>query len=633
MGRDSSDRPPGCNPCLLAEDEARAFSWIAHSREDARSAANVDDKPLRRGYTALMQKKLFSELGLSPEILKAVERMGFEEASPIQSAAIPVLLGGADVVGQSQTGSGKTAAFAIPAIERVDGNLRAPQVLILCPTRELAVQVAEEVAKLALFKRGVKELPIYGGASYDRQLRGLHAGAQIIIGTPGRVMDHLERKTLKLDQIKMVILDEADRMLDMGFREDIETILKQAPPERQTVLFSATVPKPIAELIKRFTRTPVNVRIEQASLTVTAIDQVYYEVDRRSKIEVLCRLIDLQDVKFALIFCATKMMCDELTEHLTARGYGADKLHGDMTQAMRERVMRKFREKKVEFLVATDVAARGLDVDNIEVVFNYDLPHDGEDYVHRIGRTGRAGKTGRAITFVAGREIYKMQNIIRFTRGKIRREKVPSLDEVEEKRTSAVFEQLRETLEAGEFIKRDAHIDRLLDSGHSPTDIANALLHMLSGDSKRTGKIVEDDPKRAAREQAPRDFEQRDFPRREYPKYEAKFSASKSSRNPRESADPGPRPRSEREVPTKTSHEPGMVRLTFDCGRAQEIQPGDIVGVIAGVAKITRGSIGAIHIQPEHTFVDLAEEHVKLVIKKLNGIQFKGRKLGVALAE
>ncbi|MDP9292647.1 MAG: DEAD/DEAH box helicase, partial [Verrucomicrobiota bacterium] len=275
-----------------------------------------------------MPKKLFSELGLSPELLKAVEKMGFEQTSPIQSAAIPVLLEGADVVGQSQTGSGKTAAFGIPAIQSVDASLHAPQVLILCPTRELALQVAEEIAKLAFFKRGVRELPIYGGQSYERQFRGLSSGAQIIIGTPGRVMDHLKRKSLKLDRIRMVILDEADRMLDMGFVDDIKTILREVPDERQTVFFSATIPRPIQELIKQFTRNPVNVRVEAEALTVPAIEQIYYEVDRRSKLEVLCRLIDLEDVKLAIIFCATKMIVDDLTEHLTARGYSADKLHG-----------------------------------------------------------------------------------------------------------------------------------------------------------------------------------------------------------------------------------------------------------------------------------------------------------------
>ena len=284
-----------------------------------------------------MQKKPFAELGLSPELLKAVAQMGYEEASHIQSQAIPALLRGADVVGQSQTGSGKTAAFALPAIELVDAQLRAPQVLILCPTRELAVQVAEEVAKLAHFKPRVKEIPIYGGQSYDRQLRGLRDGAQIIIGTPGRILDHLDRGTLKMDQLKMVILDEADRMLDMGFVDDIREILKQAPKERQTVFFSATLPRPIQDLIRTFTRNPVNVTIETQALTLPDIEQVYYEVERRSKLDVLCRLIDLHDIKFGIIFCATKMMVDELTEHLTARGYGADKMHGDMTQAMRER--------------------------------------------------------------------------------------------------------------------------------------------------------------------------------------------------------------------------------------------------------------------------------------------------------
>ena len=427
-----------------------------------------------------MQKKPFAELGLSPELLKAVARLGFEEASPIQSAAIPILLTGKDVIGQSQTGSGKTAAFALPVIERVRGDRRAPQALILLPTRELAMQVAEEVSKLAVFKRGVRELPIYGGASYDRQLRGLREGAQIIIGTPGRIMDHLERGTLSLKEVTTVVLDEADRMLDMGFREDIEKILSQAPPERQTVLFSATVPPPIQDIIRRFTKDAVSVRIEASALTVPDIEQVYYEVDRRSKLEVLCRLLDLQDVRLGIVFCATKVMVDELTSHLSARGYRAEALHGDLSQSMRERVMGRFRQHACELLVATDVAARGLDVDDVEVVFNYDLPHDGEDYVHRIGRTGRAGRKGKAVTFVAGREIYKLQNIQRFIKARIQRARVPSLDEVEERRTEALFERLRETLEEGKYRRWDAALDRFLEAGHSPTDIASALVHLLS---------------------------------------------------------------------------------------------------------------------------------------------------------
>jgi ATP-dependent RNA helicase DeaD len=457
-----------------------------------------------------MQKKPFSELGLSPEILKAVEKLGYEEATPIQTASIPVLLGGRDLVGQSQTGSGKTAAFAIPAIEKIDAANRAVQALVLCPTRELAVQVAEEVAKLALFKRGVRELPIYGGASYDRQLRGLHEGVQFVIGTPGRIIDHLERRSLKLDQLKYLVLDECDRMLDMGFSEEIEKILAAAPTDRQTAFFSATLPKEIRLLINKYSRDPEHLKMESATVSAPDIDQVYYEVDRRSKIEVLCRLIDIQDVTFGLIFCATKMMCDELTDALTNRGYSADKLHGDMSQQMRERTMARFRGHKIELLVATDVAARGLDVDDIQVVFNYDLPHDAEDYVHRIGRTGRAGRSGRAVTFVAGREIWKMQNIQRFTRGNIRREKVPSLDALAEKRSAAFLETLREALLKAEYKRYDAVVDELLTAGYSATDIASAAMHLLAGQTAREAeKIVEDDPNAGRR--AP------------YPRYEGNF--------------------------------------------------------------------------------------------------------------
>ncbi|MEI6351054.1 MAG: DEAD/DEAH box helicase [Verrucomicrobiota bacterium] len=605
-----------------------------------------------------MQKKLFSELGLSPEVLKAIVRVGYEEAAPIQSEAIPVLLGGADVFGQSQTGSGKTAAFAIPAIELVDPSVRAPQVLILCPTRELAVQVAEEVAKLAFFKRGVRELPIYGGQSYERQFRGLQQGAQIIIGTPGRVMDHLDRGTLKLDQMKMVILDEADRMLDMGFIDDIKTVLSKTPAERQTVMFSATLPAPIQQLVRSFMRNPVNIRIESQTLTVPAIEQVYYELDRRAKVEVLCRLIDIEDIKFGLIFCATKMMVDELTEHLTARGYSADKLHGDMSQAMRERVMAKFRKRGLEFLVATDVAARGVDVDDIEVVFNYDLPQDSEDYVHRIGRTGRAGKNGKAITFVAGREIWKLQNIMRATKGKIRRERVPSAAEVEEKRTNAFFETLGDTLEKGEYKRHDELIDQLLDQGHSVTDIASALIHLVGGDKARGGDRPSEDvrPKFEARPE-------RRFEARPEPAYESRPEAPRSKPVRRmEEARPGKRieavsdlselikrPRAKRTEPAgehapsakrpaksteprKKSHEAGMTRLVINAGFDHEIQPGDVVGVIAGLAKVPKETVGAIRMMARQSYVDVLRENAEVVVEKLNGIKFKGRKLYISVA-
>ena len=430
-----------------------------------------------------MEKRPFNELGLSPELLKAVDKMGFEEASPIQTAVIPLLLAGRDVIGQSATGSGKTAAFAIPAIERTNPAERSTQVLVLCPTRELALQVAEEFGKLAHFKAGIQEVPIYGGQSYERQFRALEAGAQIVIGTPGRILDHLSRGTLRLDRLRMVVLDEADRMLDLGFRDDIAHILESTPAERQLLFFSATMPAAIRELIQRHTREPEWVRIESVAQNAPAVDQVYFEVDRRNKVELLTRLIDLHDFRYGIIFCSTKIMVDDLEEHLHSRGYSTDRLHGDISQAQRDRVMAKFRQRGFEFLVATDVAARGLDVDDLEVVFNYDLPNDAEDYTHRIGRTGRAGRSGMAFTFVAGRELYKLQSMVRYARLRIRREVVPSLDEVEEARENAFIARIRGVLVEDKYRRQERIIDRLMEEGHSSTDIAAALIHLLQGGS------------------------------------------------------------------------------------------------------------------------------------------------------
>jgi len=437
-----------------------------------------------------MTPKLFSELGLSAEIIRAIDKLGYEQASPIQAAAIPVLLTGKDIVGQSMTGSGKTAAFGIPAVEKVDVNKRVVQILILCPTRELAVQVSEEIHKLAFFKRGVMALPIYGGQSYDRQLYGLKQGAQIVIGTPGRIMDHMRRGTLRLETVKMVILDEADVMLNMGFREDIELILQSTPKERQTVFFSATMPKPIRDLIEKSSREPQTVKIEQKAMTVPTVDQVYFEVDRRYKMELLTRLIDIYDLKLGIIFCNTKRMVDDLVDHLEAAGYQADRLHGDMTQNMRDRVMNKFRKSGLEFLVATDIAARGIDVDDVEVVFNYDLPYDPEDYVHRIGRTGRAGRSGRTISLVPGRELFQIRNIERFTNVRIQRGRVPTADEVSEARENVFIEKLRALLTTSEYQKHDAIVERLLEAGFSSTDICSALIHLL-----KTGEAAKPAPK------------------------------------------------------------------------------------------------------------------------------------------
>jgi ATP-dependent RNA helicase DeaD len=595
-----------------------------------------------------MTPKLFSELGLSAEVLKAIDKLGFEQASPIQASAIPILMSGGDVVGQSQTGSGKTAAFAIPAIEKVDTRQRGVQVLILCPTRELAIQVSEEVHKLALYKSGLHALPIYGGQSFDRQLAGLKHGANVVIGTPGRVMDHMRRGTLKLSGVKIVVLDEVDVMLNMGFRDDIEVILQAAPSERQTVFFSATIPRPIQQLIEKYSRNPQQVRIEQKALTVPTVEQIYYEVDRNYKIELLTRLIDIHDLKLGIIFCNTKRMVDELVDHLNAQGYSADRLHGDMTQLMRDRVMNKFRKSGLEFLVATDVAARGIDVDDVQVVFNYDLPYDVEDYLHRIGRTGRAGRSGRAISFVAGREMFQIHNIERFTKVRIQRGKPPTAGQVEEARAVVFLDKLRATLKSGEFKKQDHLVERLLEEGFSSTEIASALIHQLQGgDSVPAAK-------KNARERGPEPQRPRFASRDDGPPPRMPWKTERPAL-PQRPAMPPPPPVKTREVVRVA--EPGLearshvvtprpagklkksrrtpveqTRLWMNVGEAQGIVPIDIVNAVAGETGLPGKVVGTIDVRERHLFADVSSEHATSIIEKLNRSELKGHKLKVKLA-
>ena len=642
-------------------------------------------------YTCVTTK-LFSELGLSSELLKAIDKLGFEQAAPIQAAAIPVLMAGKDVVGQSQTGSGKTVAFGAPAIEKVVVEERTTQVLILCPTRELAVQVSEEIHKLALFKKGLHALPIYGGQSYDRQLYGLREGAHIVIGTPGRIMDHMRRGTLRLNSVKFVVLDEVDVMLNMGFRDDIELILQGTPKERQTVFFSATIPRPIQQLIAKYSRDPQSVRIEQTAMTVPTVEQVFYEVDRRYKVELLTRLIDIHDLKLGIIFCNTRRMVDDLVEHLNAQGYSADRLHGEMTQAMRDRVMNKFRKSGLEFLVATDVAARGIDVENIEVVFNYDLPYDPEDYVHRIGRTSRQGRSGRAISFASGREVFQIRNIERFANTKIQRARAPSIDEVEAARANVTLDKVRATLKSGEYKRQDQLIERLLEEGHSSTDIASALLHHLQGgegtpaakvereevgrtrepldaeayrprgegefrgpgqkgpERGRYGRPVHQGQEERRRPYGDRPPRRRDEPphRRERPpepprhavvaRAPAKESTSPvqppdqatapSTSEAHRHAEPGPG------HPTKPSRRTpdGQTRLYVNAGAEMGVAEGDIVGTILGETGLPRNAVGAVDIRERHLFVDVAAEHANSIISKLNRAQIKGRKAKAKVA-
>ena len=555
-----------------------------------------------------MEKRPFAELGVSQEILKAVHKLGYEEASPIQTAVIPAVLQGRDVVGQSATGSGKTAAFAIPAIEICKAQVHKVQVLILCPTRELAVQVAEETGKLLFFKRGLNVVPIYGGQSYDRQFRALASGVQIVIGTPGRVMDHMERGTLKLDGLRMVVLDEADRMLDMGFRDDIERILSAVPAERQLLFFSATMPKVIKDLIGRYSRDPAWIRVESHAQNAPQVDQVYYEVDRRSKLEVITRLIDINDFRYGLIFCSTKVMVDELDQQLHARGYATDRLHGDLSQAQRTRVMEKFRKRAFEFLVATDVAARGLDVDDLEVVFNFDLPNDAEDYTHRIGRTARAGKSGKAITFVSGRELYRLQSMVRFANLKVRRETVPSLGQVDEARANLFYEKIRGVIDEGKFEKQDRVVDRLLDQGYSSTDICSALIQLLKGGGAAA----------AAPAAKPAPPEAR--PRME--------SSEQGQDSPEPDEDDGEAPR----PLGRTGKEEGMTTLFLNAGRKNLVTTGEIVGKITGVTRLDSNVVGAIDIHQRHSLVDVAAEHAELILKKLSGIRLRGHVLKLSLA-
>ena len=435
----------------------------------------------------------FTDLGLRAELIEGIHRLGFESPSPIQAETIPTALSGVDIVGLSQTGSGKTAAFGLPALNMIDVDLQQTQVLVLCPTRELAVQVCEEINRLASALKGFTSVPVYGGAPIDRQMRALRKGAHVVVGTPGRVMDHLRRKTLRTDAIGLCILDEADRMLDMGFREDMEVILGDMPESRQTLFFSATMNRGVEGLIRTFSKNPQEISIERKALTVDTIEQTYYEVRNRSKIEVLCRLLDLEINPRGIVFCNTKQMVEDATEALTARGYVADRIHGDITQANRERVIKRFKDGSVELLVATDVAARGLDIDDVDIVFNYDLPHDPEDYVHRVGRTGRAGRSGKSVTFVYGRDIYRLEAIERYTRQVVKRMPIPSLEDVEGRKADKVFNQVRSALEEGTFKRHDDLVDRLLDAGHTPTDIASALFDLLGSDEGREGeKIAED---------------------------------------------------------------------------------------------------------------------------------------------
>jgi ATP-dependent RNA helicase DeaD len=423
-----------------------------------------------------MQPEKFEDLPISRELRKAVKEVGFEAMTPIQAKAIPLILEGKDIIGQAQTGTGKTLAFGLPLLDSIQPSIRKTQAIVLCPTRELAVQVAEELKRVLTYKRDVKVLALYGGQPIERQIHALRAGAHVIIGTPGRTIDHINRGTLRIEAVKTAVLDEADEMLNMGFIEDVETILRRTPTERQTLLFSATMPQPILNLTRKYQREPELVKVVQRQLTVPHVKQYYLGLREGIKVDVLCRLIELHGLKSSLVFCNMKRRVDNVVRELEAKGYPALGLHGDMTQPQRMRAMDRFKRNRSEILVATDVAARGIDVEDIEAVFNYDLPNDQQYYVHRIGRTARAGKSGKAFSFVVGREIGKLREIEAYAATKIACIPVPSPTVVGGVKTSSLLERRKARVDA-EGIERSPHrIEHLQQEGVSPWGPAAAPL-------------------------------------------------------------------------------------------------------------------------------------------------------------
>ncbi|CCH55419.1 DEAD/DEAH box helicase domain protein [Fibrisoma limi BUZ 3] len=631
--------------------------------------ANQPEAVVAAPKAADPNQKTFADLDISDDLLQAVTDMGFVSPSPIQAEAIPPILAGRDVIGQAQTGTGKTAAFGIPALEMIDTSVRSVQVLVLCPTRELALQVADEIRKLAKYKRGLRVEAIYGGDSIERQIRSLKGGVHIVIGTPGRVMDHMERNTLKLDNVRMMILDEADEMLDMGFREDIESILEDMPEERQTILFSATMSKPIMAITQKFQKDPVLVKVVKKELTNQNIEQVYFEVKPKAKVEVMCRLIDTYDLKLLLVFCNTKRKVDEIVEDLQIRGYMAEGLHGDLRQAQRNNVMSKFRAGTTNILVATDVAARGIDVDDVDAVINFDIPLDEEYYVHRIGRTGRAGKSGRAFSLVGRDEKYRFREIQTYTKVKVEKGVIPSFEDIVGIRKARFIEQLQQTInESADLNLYDDLLTQLHHAGFSTEQVVAALVKRSMGIEKNEfadqNLGLEDD----RRERRDRGFGDRDrggrFDRDDRRgRGDSRFGDRDSRYSDRRDRNDGPRGYGDRDRGGRfdrddrgsrdrndgagggrrgyfdkdndrpqRERDANMTRLFVSIGRKDYVRPGDIVGAIAGEANIPGSSIGHIDIFDKFTYVDVPSDMANRVVDAMEGNTIKGRRVNIEVA-
>lgn len=545
----------------------------------------------------------FNELNLSREVLQAIEEMGFVNPSEVQEGTIPEILDGHDLLAQAQTGTGKTASFGIPMIEKiVDNNYESLQALVLVPTRELARQVSEELQKLAKHKKFIKILAIYGGADMGKQLRELKRGASIVVGTPGRVMDHMKRKTLDLCHLKFLALDEADEMFDMGFRDDMKTIIEKTNDDRQTLFFSATFDNEIKEFSKLYQKNPKKVIIEKKELTAEKIKQYYLELNRNMKTEILNRIILIHKPKKSIIFCNTKRMVENLEEEIAQKGYKVDSLHGDMRQSSRDNVMKKFRKGTIDVLIATDVAARGLDVSDIDIVFNYDLPQQAEYYVHRIGRTARAGKKGLSFTFVTSRDYPKFREIEKYANIKMERIDLPTKGDLERESMENLFDRVsKNILKAEENVEYSEVLNKLLSQGHSLYDISASLLKMVN-ESSKSRKITE--------------LDKVDFGK--------KFEMNRSNR-----ADKSNRK-------TKTTKEMKKIKgpkIFINKGKRDGLDSREIIRLIEKHTNVSPGENGRINIMPNFTFVEIPKNMIKDAIKDLDGKKIKGKTLKAEYSE
>jgi ATP-dependent RNA helicase DeaD len=539
----------------------------------------------------------FTPLNLHPQLVQAVEERGYQTPTPIQAELIPVMITGQDVIGQAQTGTGKTAAFALPILQRLSTDRSNVQSLVLAPTRELALQVSKDIEAYGRFSN-VKVLAVYGGAAYGPQISQLKRGVDVVVGTPGRLMDLMRRKVLDLSHVQTVVLDEADEMLSMGFIEDIESILSETPDTRQTALFSATLPTAIRKLADNYMRNPHSIMVERKEMTVEAIEQRCYVVHKDDRLAALTRLFEIEEITSALIFVRTRIGTGELANELTRRGYPSEALSGELSQDARERTLKRFRDNLVTVLVATDVAARGLDIDDISHVFNFDLPDDPEIYVHRIGRTGRAGKTGVAISLLSYGETRRLGRIESFTRHKIARTELPTEDDITAYREKKLVDRMMVWQQRGRYKREREIIEKLIEEGHDPIELAAAALKTARAEEKQ----------RPIAPLTPR--------------------SSRSQQRSQRKND-GKERSSQRRGSRTLSHEPGMMRLNLDKGKKDGIRPNDIVGAIAFHANIPGHSIGRIHIQDKNTLVDVPEQLAPKVLAKSGTLQI--RRLRISL--